>query len=144
MSWKSSKKETKSSKQETVADSTIEVEYIAAFMESKKVVWIKNFITELGVVLSIANPIELYCDNIGAIAQVVDRSRPTRRSDRRSVAGAGTRRRPRRCGGPVTRPVRSRGRRGRCPSPDDDRPSRRRQNDAGATPPGTAAAAVRR
>ena len=69
MSWKSSKKETKSSKQETVADSIIEAEYIVAFMESKKVVWIKNFITELGVVLSIANPIELYCDNIGAIAQ---------------------------------------------------------------------------
>ena len=80
--------------------------------------------------------------HVRAIAQVVDRSRPTRRSDRRSVVGAGARRRPRRCGGPVTRPVRSRGRRGRCPSPDDDRPARCRQNNAGPTPSGAAAAVV--
>ena len=29
----------------------------------------KKFITELGVVPSIANPMDLYCDNNGAIAQ---------------------------------------------------------------------------
>ncbi|KAL0314998.1 UNVERIFIED_CONTAM: Retrovirus-related Pol polyprotein from transposon TNT 1-94 [Sesamum calycinum] len=34
-----------------------------------EVVWIKNFISELGVVPSVASPIELYCDNNGAIAQ---------------------------------------------------------------------------
>ncbi|KAJ8769405.1 hypothetical protein K2173_002725 [Erythroxylum novogranatense] len=32
-------------------------------------VWIRKFITELGVVPSIASPIDLYCDNNGAIAQ---------------------------------------------------------------------------
>ena len=59
----------KSSKQETVADSTTESEYIAASDAAKEAVWIKKFITELGVVPSIVDPIELYCDNNGAIAQ---------------------------------------------------------------------------
>lgn len=59
----------KSSKQETVADSTTEAEYIAACNAAKEAVWIKNFITELGIVPSVADPIELYCDNNGAIAQ---------------------------------------------------------------------------
>ena len=59
----------KSSKQETVADSTTEAEYIAASDAAKEAVWIKKFITELGIVPSIANPVDLYCDNNGAIAQ---------------------------------------------------------------------------
>ena len=59
----------KSSKQATVADSTTEAEYIAASDAAKEAVWIKKFITELGVVPSIADPLELYCDNNGAIAQ---------------------------------------------------------------------------
>ena len=59
----------KSSKQEIVADSTTEAEYIAASDAAKEAVWIKKFITELGVVPSIADPVDLYCDNNGAIAQ---------------------------------------------------------------------------
>ena len=59
----------KSSKQETTADSTIEAEYIAASEAAKEEVWIKKFISEGGVVPSIVNPIPLYCDNNGAIAQ---------------------------------------------------------------------------
>lgn len=59
----------KSSKQETVADSTTEAEYIAASSAAKEAVWIKKFITELGVVPTIVDPVALYCDNNGAIAQ---------------------------------------------------------------------------
>ncbi|XP_057996503.1 secreted RxLR effector protein 161-like [Hevea brasiliensis] len=59
----------KSSKQETTVDSTTEVEYISASEAAKEVVWIKKFITELGVVPSIVDPVTLYCDNNGAIAQ---------------------------------------------------------------------------
>ena len=59
----------KSSKQETVADSTIESEYIAASDAAKEVVWIKKFVTELGVVPSILDLVDLFCDNNGAIAQ---------------------------------------------------------------------------
>ena len=59
----------KSSKQPTVADSTTEVEYIAASDAAKEAVWIRKFVGDLGVIPSVADPIELYCDNNGAIAQ---------------------------------------------------------------------------
>ena len=59
----------KSSKEETTTDSTTESEYITASEATKEAVWIKKFITELGVVSSIVHLILLYCDNNGAIAQ---------------------------------------------------------------------------
>ncbi|XP_071920682.1 secreted RxLR effector protein 161-like [Coffea arabica] len=59
----------KSSKQDTTADSTTEAEYIAAAEAAKEAVWIKKFVTELGVVPTIVDPVTLYCDNNGAIAQ---------------------------------------------------------------------------
>ena len=59
----------KSSKQETTVDSIIEAEYITAFKATKEAIWVRNFISELGVVPSIINPVPLYCDNNGAIAQ---------------------------------------------------------------------------
>ncbi|KAK8670028.1 hypothetical protein V6N13_104794 [Hibiscus sabdariffa] len=62
VSWKISKKD-------TVADSTTEAEYIAASEAAKEAVWIKKFVTELGVVPSISDALELYFDNNGAIAQ---------------------------------------------------------------------------
>nr|CAD40526.2 OSJNBa0023J03.14 [Oryza sativa Japonica Group]CAE02400.1 OSJNBa0024J22.4 [Oryza sativa Japonica Group]CAH66059.1 OSIGBa0125J07.8 [Oryza sativa]CAH66155.1 OSIGBa0113B06.1 [Oryza sativa] len=59
----------KSSKQNTVADSTTEAEYIAASEAAKEVVWIKKFVSQLGVMTSTSRPMDLYCDNSGAIAQ---------------------------------------------------------------------------
>ncbi|KAK8584338.1 hypothetical protein V6N12_068582 [Hibiscus sabdariffa] len=59
----------KSSKQDTVADSTTEAEYIVASEAAKEAVWIKKFITGLGVIPSISDVVDLYCDNNGAIAQ---------------------------------------------------------------------------
>jgi hypothetical protein len=59
----------KSSKQSTVADSTMEAEYIAASEASKEGYWIKKFVTELGVVPTALDPVEIYCDNSGAVAQ---------------------------------------------------------------------------
>ncbi|KAK9044819.1 hypothetical protein V6N11_058710 [Hibiscus sabdariffa] len=59
----------KSSKQDTVVDSTTEAEYIAASEAAKEAVWIKKFITGLGVIPSISDAVDLYCDNNGAIAQ---------------------------------------------------------------------------
>ena len=58
----------KSSKQSTAADSTAEAEYIAASDAAKEAVWIKKFITNLEVVPSITNHVDVYCDNNGAIA----------------------------------------------------------------------------
>ncbi|KAM2008549.1 hypothetical protein ACFX16_003427 [Malus domestica] len=59
----------KSKKQSVIADSTTEVEYIAAAEAGKEAFWMKKFITELGVVPTITSPVTLYCDNSGAIAQ---------------------------------------------------------------------------
>ncbi|KAK8506813.1 hypothetical protein V6N12_000384 [Hibiscus sabdariffa] len=59
----------KSSKQDTIADSTTEAEYIAASKATKEAVWIKKFISELGVVPSISDVVGLYCDNNGVIVQ---------------------------------------------------------------------------
>ena len=59
----------KSSKHETIADSTTKGEYIVASEANKEAIWIKKFITELGVVPSIIDLIPLYCDNNGAIMQ---------------------------------------------------------------------------
>ncbi|KAL0373269.1 UNVERIFIED_CONTAM: Retrovirus-related Pol polyprotein from transposon TNT 1-94 [Sesamum radiatum] len=59
----------KSSKQDTTADSTTEAEYIAASEAAKEAVWMKNYIQELDVVPSIAEPVVIFCDNNGAIAQ---------------------------------------------------------------------------
>ena len=59
----------KSSKQDTAADSATEAEYIAALEAAKEAVWIRKFVSELGVVPSASCPLDLYCDNMGAIAQ---------------------------------------------------------------------------
>ncbi|GKA47332.1 hypothetical protein Tco_1089412 [Tanacetum coccineum] len=45
-----------------------DTEYIAAFDASKEAVWIRKFIYGLGVVPTIEEPINMYCDNTRAIA----------------------------------------------------------------------------
>jgi hypothetical protein len=40
-----------------------------AYEATKEVVWIRNFVSELGVVPSASSPMDLYYDNSGAIAQ---------------------------------------------------------------------------
>ena len=62
----------KSSKHKTTADSTTQVEYIAASEAAKEAVWIRKFISELGVVTSIVDLVPLYCDNNGAIVQATE------------------------------------------------------------------------
>jgi hypothetical protein len=42
---------------------------IAASEAIKEVVWIRNFVSELGVVPSVSSPMDLYCDNTGATVQ---------------------------------------------------------------------------
>ncbi|KAK8696354.1 hypothetical protein V6N13_001490 [Hibiscus sabdariffa] len=59
----------KSSKQNTIADSTIEADYIAASEAAKVVVWTKKFINELRVISSISDAVELRCDKNATIAQ---------------------------------------------------------------------------
>ncbi|KAL8089032.1 hypothetical protein AgCh_038696 [Apium graveolens] len=67
----------KSSKQETVADSTMKAEYIVASEAAKEAVLIRKFITGLGVVPSITL-VDLYYDNNGAIAEAKEPRSPSR------------------------------------------------------------------
>ena len=57
-----------SSKQSVVAGSTCEAEYIAASEAANKGVWMKEFISDLGVIPSASDPMKILCDNTGAIA----------------------------------------------------------------------------
>ncbi|GKF37057.1 hypothetical protein Tco_0113815 [Tanacetum coccineum] len=57
----------KSAKQSIFATSSTEAEYIVAYDASKEAVWVRKFISGLGVVPTIEEPINMYCDNTGAI-----------------------------------------------------------------------------
>ncbi|GJW13194.1 hypothetical protein Tco_0017327 [Tanacetum coccineum] len=58
----------KSTKQSIFVTSSTEAEYIAAYDASKEAVWIQKFISRLGVVPTIEEPISMYCKNTRAIA----------------------------------------------------------------------------
>nr|GEU73628.1 hypothetical protein [Tanacetum cinerariifolium] len=58
----------KSSKQDTVADSTCESEHIIACEASKEAIRMKNFIRDLGVVPTVQDQIKILCDNTLAVA----------------------------------------------------------------------------
>ena len=74
-----------SSKQDTVADSTTEAEYIMACEASKESVWIQNFLDDLGVFSASVKPLDLYCDNSSGVAQAKEprNHHKTRRIDRK-------------------------------------------------------------
>ena len=48
--------------------STCEAEYIAASEAANEGVWMKEFISDLGVIPSASGPMKIFCDNTGAIA----------------------------------------------------------------------------
>src|ERR1041385_7018640 len=58
----------RSGKQSVVAQYTMESEYIAACEASNEALWLKKFVIELGVFPSCTDPVSIYCDNTGAIA----------------------------------------------------------------------------
>ena len=60
----------RSSKQGTVADSTMEAEYITENDVAKEAVWMRKFMDQLGVVPVVKFPIPLYCDNTTTIILV--------------------------------------------------------------------------
>ncbi|GKA96525.1 hypothetical protein Tco_0818620 [Tanacetum coccineum] len=57
----------KSSKQSTTAMSSMEAEYIAAAEATMEAIWIRKFISGIGVVPNIDKPMDMYCDNTSAI-----------------------------------------------------------------------------
>ncbi|KAL2230889.1 UNVERIFIED_CONTAM: Copia protein [Sesamum indicum] len=69
ISKKQSPKTDQELKKDTVADFTTEAEYISASEATMAAVWMKNYIQELSVVPNIAEPVVIFCDNNGTIAQ---------------------------------------------------------------------------
>ncbi|GJZ72680.1 hypothetical protein Tco_0636826 [Tanacetum coccineum] len=57
----------KSAKKSIFATSSVEAEYIAAFVASKESIWVRKFIFGLSVVPIIEEPLSMYCDNTRAI-----------------------------------------------------------------------------
>ncbi|GKG15887.1 hypothetical protein Tco_0358210, partial [Tanacetum coccineum] len=57
----------KSSKQSTTAMSATEAEYIAALEVAMEAVWIRKFISRLGIVPTINEPIRMFYDNSAAL-----------------------------------------------------------------------------
>ncbi|XP_042958044.1 secreted RxLR effector protein 161-like [Carya illinoinensis] len=57
----------KSMKQTITASSTMEAEFVACFEATVHGLWLRNFISGLGVVDSIERPLIIYCDNSSAV-----------------------------------------------------------------------------
>ena len=53
----------KSAKQSVIATSTMEAEFVACFEATIQSLWLRDFISGLGIVDSIAKPLRIYCDN---------------------------------------------------------------------------------
>ena len=65
ISWRSVKKS-------CITDSTMEAKYVATCEAAKEAIWLKKFLSNLGVVNMEQVPITLFCDNNGALAQSKD------------------------------------------------------------------------
>ena len=57
-----------SCKQSVMEGSTCEAEYMAASEAAHEAIWMKEFISDLGVIPSASGPMKIFCDNTGAIA----------------------------------------------------------------------------
>ena len=57
----------KSAKQSVIAASTMEAEFVACFEATIHGLWLRNFISGLRIVDSIARPLKIYCDNSAAV-----------------------------------------------------------------------------
>ena len=58
----------KSVKQTLTATSTMEAEYVACFEATRQAIWLRNFISEFGVVESISRPLTIYYDNSAVVS----------------------------------------------------------------------------
>ena len=57
----------KSAKQFVIATCTIEFEFVACFEATVHELWLRNFISGLRIVDSIAKSLKIYCDNVASI-----------------------------------------------------------------------------
>ena len=62
----------RSVKQSYIVDSIMEAEYVAACEVANEAVWLKKFLSDLGVIRIEQVLITLFCDNNGVVAQSKD------------------------------------------------------------------------
>ena len=55
-------------KKSCISDSTIEAEYVSASEAVKEAIWFRNFLRDLEVIPNLEQPMIIYCDNSGAVA----------------------------------------------------------------------------
>ncbi|KAM1016639.1 hypothetical protein ACFX15_045458 [Malus domestica] len=53
----------KSVKQDTIATSTMQAEFVACYEATSQAIWLRNFISSLEIMDSIAKPVQIWCDN---------------------------------------------------------------------------------
>ncbi|KAM1037135.1 hypothetical protein FF1_032036 [Malus domestica] len=53
----------KSVKQDIVATSTMQAEFVACYKATSQAIWLRNFINGLEIMNSIAKPVQIWCDN---------------------------------------------------------------------------------
>ena len=59
-------------KQSSIADSTMEAEYITTSEAAKEAVWLRNFLIDLEVVPLAQSAITLFCHNSGTITNLME------------------------------------------------------------------------
>ncbi|XP_074314460.1 secreted RxLR effector protein 161-like [Silene latifolia] len=57
----------KSAKQTIIASSTMEAEFVACFEATIQALWLRNFLSGLSVMNSVARPLKIYCDNVAVV-----------------------------------------------------------------------------
>jgi len=57
----------KSAKQSLIATSTMEAEFVGCFVATVHALWLRNFVSRLGIVDSIARPLRIYYDNSAVV-----------------------------------------------------------------------------
>ncbi|XP_074299270.1 secreted RxLR effector protein 161-like [Silene latifolia] len=57
----------KSAKQTIIASSTMEAEFVTCYEATIQVLWLRNFLSGLSVMNSVARPLKIYCDNAATI-----------------------------------------------------------------------------
>ncbi|RVW39334.1 Retrovirus-related Pol polyprotein from transposon TNT 1-94 [Vitis vinifera] len=57
----------RSAKQTLVTSSTMEAEFVACYEASNQGIWLRNFVTGLGVLDGIERPLKIFCDNKSAV-----------------------------------------------------------------------------
>ncbi|GAA0183715.1 hypothetical protein LIER_31080 [Lithospermum erythrorhizon] len=57
----------KSAKQSVIVAFTMEAEFVACFMATNHGLWLRNFISGLGIVDIIVKSLKIYCDNVASV-----------------------------------------------------------------------------